>query len=66
MTSEMEVQIKQTCGNEFLHIEKMAPIGIHCYLLKAYGEQKVDMSTVRWWVTYFSSGYSNSVSPLLV
>ena len=31
-----------------------------------YGDQTVDVSTLRWWVVYFSSGNSDSGSPLLV
>ena len=27
--SEIEVLMKQRCGTEFLHVEKMAPIDIH-------------------------------------
>ena len=27
--SDMEVRMKQRCDTEFLHAEKMAPIGIH-------------------------------------
>ena len=29
MQSDMEVYIKQRCGTEFLHVEKMTSIGIH-------------------------------------
>ena len=29
MMSELEVQVKQRCVTEFLHLEKMAPIDIH-------------------------------------
>ena len=28
-------------------------------MLKVYGDQAVDMSTVRWWVVCFSSGDNN-------
>ena len=56
MVSGMEVQMKQRCGNEFLHVEKTAHDDIHQCLLKIYGDQRVDVSTVRWWVVHFSSG----------
>jgi len=46
--------------------KKMAPVGIHQCLLNVYGDQAVDVSTVRWWVLRFSNGKSNSGSPLLV
>jgi len=29
MASDMEVHIKQRCGIEFLHVEKVAPTNIH-------------------------------------
>ena len=35
-------------------------------MLNGYGAQKVDVSTVRWWVVHFSSGGSKSGSPLLM
>jgi len=35
-------------------------------LLNVYGDQTVDVSTVRWWVVHFSSGDSESGSALLV
>jgi len=50
MVSDIEVCMKQKCGTEFLHTEDIAPTGIHQCLLNAYGDQAVDMSTVRWWV----------------
>ena len=66
MESDMEVCMKQECVTEFLHVEKMAPTGIHCQLLNVYGDQTMDVSTERWWVVYFISGGSNNRSPLLV
>ena len=39
MASDMEVQ---RCGIEFLHVEKMAPIDIHWYMLDVYGDQTRD------------------------
>ena len=41
MVSDMEVHMKQRCGIEFLHAEKMAPIDIHLHLLNVYGVQMV-------------------------
>ena len=42
MVSDMEVQMKQRCGTEFFHVEKMTPTDIHRCLLNAYGDQTVD------------------------
>ena len=54
------------CGTEFLHALKMAASDIHWHLMDISGDQTVDLSTVRQWVVCFSSGNSNSGSPLLV
>ena len=43
----MEMCMKQRCVNEFLLVEKMAPTDIQCHLLNAYGDQTVDVSTVK-------------------
>ena len=51
--------MKQRYVIEFLHAEKMAPNDIHQRLLNIYGDQTVDVSTVRRWVARFSSGDSN-------
>jgi hypothetical protein len=59
MASDMEVCIKQRCVIEFLHAEKIAPNDIHRCLLNVYGDQTVDVSTVRRWVARFSSGNSD-------
>ena len=59
MTSDMEVLMKQRCVIEFLHAEKIAPKDIHRRLLNVYGDQTVDVSTVRRWVARFSSGDSD-------
>jgi len=58
--------MEQRCIIELIHAEKMVPTDIHQCLLNTDGDQPVDMSTVRWWVVSFSSGDSNSRSPLLV
>jgi len=59
MASNMEVCMNQSCVTEFLHAEKMAAIDIHSCLLNVYGNQTVDMSTVRQWVVHHSSGDSD-------
>jgi len=65
MVSDKEACMKQRCVTEFLHAEKETiPIDIHCCLLKVYGDQIVDVSTVKWWVVHFNSGGSGS--PLLL
>ena len=56
MVSDMEVCMKQRYVIEFLHAEKMAPNDIHQRLLNIYGDQTVDVSTVRRQVVRFSSG----------
>jgi len=62
MASDMEVWMKQRCGAKFLNAVKMALIDIHGHLVNVYGNQGVDMSTVRWWVVPFSSGDRGSPS----
>ena len=47
MMSDMEMQMKQRCVTEFLHAEKNAPIDIHQCLQNVYGEQIVDVNTLR-------------------
>jgi len=58
MASDMEVRMKQRCVIEFLHAEKIkiAPNDIHRRLLSVYGDQTVDVSTVRRWVARFNRG----------
>jgi hypothetical protein len=53
-------EVRKFCchATEFLHVEK-ALTDIHQCLLNVSGDQTVDVSTVRWWVVYFSSGDSN-------
>ena len=58
MASDMEVRMKQRCVTEFLHAEKIPPNDIRRCLL-VYGDQTVDVSTVRRWVARFSSGVSD-------
>ena len=38
----------------------MAPTDIHWCLLNFYGDQTVDVSTVRWWLVSFSNGDSST------
>ena len=64
MVCDVEVHMKQKTGIEFLHVKKMALVDTDPLSLKRYGDQTVDMSTVRQWVVLFSSG--DSGSPLLV
>ena len=48
LASDMEVCIEQSCGIYFLHVEEMAPTGVHQCLLNADGDQTVNVSRVRW------------------
>jgi hypothetical protein len=59
MASNTEVRTKQRCITELLHVEKIAPIDIQERLLNVYGDQTVDVSTVRRWVLFLSSGDSD-------
>ena len=59
MVSDMEVQMKQRWGIEFLHVEKMEPIDVHWWVLNVCGNQTVDVSTVRQWVVHFTSSDSD-------
>jgi len=59
VASDMEVCMKQRCVTEFLYVEKNAPNDIHRRLLNVYGDQTVDVSTVRRWVARFSRGDSD-------
>jgi len=59
MVSDMEVRMKQRRVIEFLRAGKNAPNDIHRHLLNVYGDQTVVVSTVRWWVSRFSSGDSD-------
>jgi len=51
--------MKQRCVIEFLHAQKIAPNDIHRRLLNVYGDQTVDVGTVRRWVARFSIGDSD-------
>lgn len=47
LMSAMEVQMKQGCVTEFPYMEKIAPTDIHQCFMNVYGNQTVDVSTVR-------------------
>jgi len=47
MASGMNVCMKQQCGIEFLPVKQMAPTDIHERLQNIYGDQAVNVSTVR-------------------
>ena len=66
MVSGMEVYMKQRCVTECLHEEKMTTTDIHQCFLNVYRDQPVDVSAVRQWVVYYSSGDNKSGSPWLV
>jgi len=59
LVSDVEAHMEQRRVPQFLHVEKMAPIGIHCCLLNVCGEQTANVLTLRQWVMCFSSGDSN-------
>ena len=44
---DTEVQMKQRCGIDFLHVENVALTDIHQCLLNVYGDQRVDANTVK-------------------
>ena len=56
MASDIYAPIKQRRVTEFLHAQKMATADTDQWLLNFYGDQTVDMSTVKQWVVHFSSG----------
>ena len=58
VVSDMGTCMEQTGGSDFFHAEKMVPIDVHQHLLNVYGDQTVDVGTVRQWVVHFSSGDS--------
>jgi len=60
LVSDVEAHMEQRRVPQFLHVEKMAPIGIHCCLLNVCGEQTANVLTLRQWVMCFSSGDSGS------
>jgi len=53
------MSLEQRWGIKFLHAEKIAPTDVHQHLLNIYGDQTVDVSTVRCWVMCLSGGSSD-------
>jgi len=51
-----DVRFKQRAVIEFLTVEKVLPIEIHTRMQAVYGDQCVDVSTVRRWVRRFEDG----------
>ena len=51
-----DVRFKQRAVIEFLTAEKAPPIEIHRRMQAVYGDQYVDVSTVRHWVRRFKDG----------
>jgi len=51
-----DVRFKQRTVIEFLTAEKVPPIEIHRRMQAVYGDQYVDVSTVRRWVRRFKDG----------
>jgi len=51
-----DVRFKQRAVIEFLTAEKVPPIEIHRRMQAVYGDQCVDVSTVRCWVRRFKDG----------
>ena len=51
-----DVRFKQRAVIEFLTVEKVPPIEIHRRMQAVYGDQCVNVSTVRRWVTRFKDG----------
>ena len=54
----------KVCHWNFSMWKKIAPIDIHWHLLNVYGDQTLDVSTVRQRVVHFSSGDSNMKNKL--
>jgi len=51
-----DVRFKQRAVIEFLTVEKVPPIEIHRWMQDVYGDQCVDVSTVRRWARRFKDG----------
>ena len=64
MLADVNVYMKQKCTVEFLHREKIASTDIHQHLLSVYGEQAVDVYTVKvgWHSQHFPSNYATIAS----
>ena len=59
LASDMEMRMKQKSATKFIHEEKFALNEIPRHLLNVYGDQTMDVSTVRRWVARFVSGDSD-------
>jgi hypothetical protein len=59
LTHTMEMRTKLRCVTEFLNAAKITPVEIQRRLLNVYGDQTVDVSTVRRWMMRFSNGVSD-------
>ena len=51
-----DIRFKQCAVIEFLTAGKVPPIEIHRRMQVIYGDQRVDVSTVRRWVRWFKDG----------
>ena len=60
MMSDMKVYGKQRCVIEFRLVEKMVPTDVCQHVLNVYGDQAVDVHTVRWWVVRFNRNMLDS------
>jgi len=58
--SNITVHIKESCVTGFLSVEKIVPIDIHWHYVNVYGDQTLDVSSVRWWVVHFISAVATS------
>jgi len=56
MEEVSDIRFKQRAVIEFLTVEKVPPIQIQKWMQTIYGEQCVDVSTVRRWVRWFKDG----------
>ena len=56
MEESSDIRFKQGAVIEFLTAEKNHPIEIHRRMQAVYGDQCVDVSTVRRWVRRFKDG----------
>ena len=55
--------MKRKCVTEFLHAEESALTDIRRLCLNVYGDQTMNVSTVRWWVVHFGSSDSVKDKP---
>lgn len=55
ITSDMKIDTNHMCVTEFLHLEKIAVINIHWFLLSTYRDQSVNVSTIWWLIMFYQS-----------